>query len=337
MPGKSGLTFGPASRVVTVSNGNSAGNDFSAAAVPTWTISGTISPLPAGNGVTVTLSGAASGTTTTNSAGIYSFAGLANGSYTVAPNKSGFTFSPANRAVTVNNANISGTDFTASSPPPPTSISVDATAWGDGATARPNISSAAFSTTTGNELLLALVATDYVSGSNTVVSNVTGAGLTWILVVRTNVRRGTAEIWRAFSPSVLSNVTVTAALSQSVASSITVMSFKGVDTSGTNGSGAIGATRSASAASGAPTATLVTTRNNSWVIGTGNDFDRPVARTVGQGQTLVHQYMPPVGDTYWVQMRTSSTPVSGTSVTINDTAPTGDQYNLSICEVLPAP
>jgi hypothetical protein len=29
--------------------------------------------------------------------------------------------------------------------------------------------------------------------------------------------------------------------------------------------------------------------------------------------------------------------VAGTVVTINDTAPTGDRYNLSICEILPAP
>jgi hypothetical protein len=69
----------------------------------------------------------------------------------------------------------------------------------------------------------------------------------------------------------------------------------------------------------------------------GNDFDNAIPRTLGAGQTLTHQYMPPAGDTYWVQMRSSPTPASGTSVTINDTAPTGDRYNLSICEVVPAP
>ena len=30
---------------------------------------------------------------------------------------------------------------------------------------------------------------------------------------------------------------------------------------------------------------------------------------------------------------TSAVPLSGTSVTISDTAPTGDRYNLTICEV----
>jgi len=49
---------------------------------------------------------------------------------------------------------------------------------------------------------------------------------------------------------------------------------------------------------------------------------------------MVHQYLAPVGDTFWVQRRTASTAASGTLVTINDTAPTGDRYNLSVCEIL---
>jgi hypothetical protein len=73
------------------------------------------------------------------------------------------------------------------------------------------------------------------------------------------------------------------------------------------------------------------------VLGVGNDFDNATARTLGTGQRLVHQYLTPTGDTYWMQIQNAPTPLSGTSVTINDTAPTGDQYNLSICEILPAP
>jgi uncharacterized repeat protein (TIGR01451 family) len=113
------------------------------------------------------------------------------------------------------------------------------------------------------------------------------------------------------------------------------MSFGGVDTSGTSGSGAIGATGTGNGTSGAPTATLVTTRSNSLVLGAGNDWDNATGRTVGSGQVLVHQYLAAVGDTYWVQRQSSPTPASGTSVTINDTAPTTDRYNLSIVEVLP--
>jgi hypothetical protein len=115
-----------------------------------------------------------------------------------------------------------------------------------------------------------------------------------------------------------------------------VVSFSGVNTSGTNGSGAIGATNSANSNSGAPTATLTTTQNNSWIFGVGTDWDNPIARSVGPVQTMIHQDVSTSnGDTYWVQMQTSPTPLSGTSVTINDTAPTSDRYDLSIVEVLP--
>jgi hypothetical protein len=161
--------------------------------------------------------------------------------------------------------------------------------------------------------------------------------LTWALIVRTNTQKGTAEIWRAFTPAPLTGVTVTATLSQSVVSSMTVMSFTGVDASGTNGSGAIGSTGTGNSLRGAPTASLLTTRDNSLVLGVGNDFDRAVARTPAAGQSVVHQYLTPTGDTYWAQMQNNPVTLSGTRVTISDTAPNNDQYNLSICEVLQAP
>jgi len=215
-------------------------------------------------------------------------------------------------------------------------VGIDATASGDRSSASTTIATRAFSTAFGNELLLAFVTSDYTSGANSRVTAINGAGLTWVLVTRTNAQSGTAEIWRAFAASALSNVTVTATLSQRVAASITVMSFTGVDTSGTNGSGAIGAVGSANANPGAPTTSLVTTRNNSLVAGVGNDWDNAISRTLGPAQTMVHQYLATVGDTYWVQRQTAVTAMSGTTVTINDTAPTSDRYNLSICEVLPA-
>jgi hypothetical protein len=112
--------------------------------------------------------------------------------------------------------------------------------------------------------------------------------------------------------------------------------FKGVDATGTNGSGAIGATGSGNSGQGAPTASLVTTRNGSWVLGVGNDYDNALSRTPGAGQVLVHQYFAPVGDTYWVQRQNTATAASGTTVSINDTTPTTDRYNLTICEVLPS-
>jgi hypothetical protein len=220
--------------------------------------------------------------------------------------------------------------------PPPGVLAIDATASGTIGSPMPAITSSTFSTTGTNELLLAFVGADDATPGNTVTS-VTGAGLTWVLVVRTNTQRGTSEIWRAFAPTPLTNVTATANLAQSAAGLIQIVTFTGVDTTGTNGSGAIGATKSASAASGAPTGSVTTTRANSWVWGVGTDWATATARTIGSGQTMVQQYLAPVGDTYWVQRRTATTPTSGTVVTINDTAPTADMWNLSIVEILPRP
>ena len=222
----------------------------------------------------------------------------------------------------------------ANQPPAPT---IDAKAFGDQGSPSASVMTSGFSTTSPNELLLAYVATDYLSGANTTVTNLTGAGLKWALVIRTNTQGGTSEIWRAFATSPLTSVIVTATLSQSVASSITVMSFKGVDTSGTNGSGAVGAIGTGNASEDLPSASLVTTRNNSWVFGVGNDYNNAISRTPASGQSIVHQDLAPVGDTYWVQMQNGPTAWSGTNVTINDTAPSTDRYNLSLCEVLPAP
>jgi hypothetical protein len=216
-------------------------------------------------------------------------------------------------------------------------ITKDATVSTDRATASTSVASPAFSTISGGELLLAFISTDYLSGANTTVSSVAGAGLTWTLVVRSNGQSGTSEIWRAFTPAPLSAAVVTATLSQSVVSSLTLITFRGADTSGTNGAGAIGATVANSAATGAPSAILVTTRSNSWVFGVGNDFDNAIGRTPGTGQSLVHQDLAPVGDTYWVQQQTSPTPLSGTSVIINDIAPIGDRFNLAIVEILASP
>ena len=68
------------------------------------------------------------------------------------------------------------------------------------------------------------------------------------------------------------------------------------------------------------------------MFGVGNDFDSATARTPGANQVLVHQALPAVGDTYWIQ-RTAAPIPTLSSVTINDTAPATDRYNLFIAEI----
>src|SRR6266481_154926 len=77
-----------------------------------FNMSGTITPTAAGNGAAVALSGPASASATADSSGNYTFAGLANGTYTIAPSHAGFTFTPLSQNVTLSTANVSGVNFT---------------------------------------------------------------------------------------------------------------------------------------------------------------------------------------------------------------------------------
>jgi len=114
-PLKSGYTFSPISKSVTVNNGNVTGQDFPGSlSIVTYNISGTITANSSGlEGVTVALSTSSTiTTTTTDTAGNYSFAGVTNGTYKVTPSKSGFSFSPTTSPVAVNSGDTFGQDFT---------------------------------------------------------------------------------------------------------------------------------------------------------------------------------------------------------------------------------
>lgn len=100
----------------------SASVDLLPTAPTTYTVSGNIS----GTSATVSLSGLSGATTATDSSGNYSFTGLQNGLYVVVPSKTGYSFSPATKSVTVNSASVSGVNFTAVVlPPAPRTVSLN--------------------------------------------------------------------------------------------------------------------------------------------------------------------------------------------------------------------
>lgn len=117
-PSKTGYTFNPSSSAVTLSGGNVTGKNFAATAnaAPTYAISGAVSGDVL-SGVTITLSGAGSATTTTNTSGNYTFSGRVDGNYTVTPSLAGYTFSPANLAANVSGAAVTGKNFLATAVP----------------------------------------------------------------------------------------------------------------------------------------------------------------------------------------------------------------------------
>jgi len=219
-----------------------------------------------------------------------------------------------------------GCTATASNTAPTAQVTVSA----EGAGA---VTTAAFSTTSGGQLLVALAASDgpIAPAANNQNLTISGAGLTWTRVQRAATARGVSEIWTATAPTLLTNVTVTSTQSVTVVNngpvnqSMTVVAF-------TNASG-IGASAVASATTGAPSVSLVTQAGGSAIYGVGNDFDNAISRTVPANQTMVHESFPPSFDTYWVQMLNATNAPAGATVTLNDTAPTTDQWNFAIVEI----
>jgi hypothetical protein len=66
-------------------------------------------PLP---GATMNLSGAAIANTATGADGTYGFSGLSNGVYTITPAKAPYLFTPQNRSLNINEADVVKQDFT---------------------------------------------------------------------------------------------------------------------------------------------------------------------------------------------------------------------------------
>lgn len=207
-------------------------------------------------------------------------------------------------------------------------LSIDRQVVAHQATASTTISSPGLTTTQAGDVILAFISSDGSRTTRQTFASVTGGGLSWTLRTRSNAQRGTSEIWQAVAPTTVANMVVTATRSNgSYVGSMVVTAFAGAD------GGANGATLAASGRATAPTAQLTPTKVGSWIWAVGNDWDRATARTVGAGQSKVDEFLP-MGKSFWVQRQTA--PSTGTTlgpVTVNDTAPTTDRWNLALVEV----
>lgn len=110
-PTKTGYSFTPSSRPVTIEGLDVTGINFVATTAPTYAISGTVtldgSPI---EGVAVTTRGASA---TTGTDGKYQLTGLVDGSYTVVPTKAGYNFSPKSQTVAISGADKADVNFAA--------------------------------------------------------------------------------------------------------------------------------------------------------------------------------------------------------------------------------
>jgi fibronectin type III domain protein len=213
----------------------------------------------------------------------------------------------------------------AATPGPAGPITVDKMVFTDGSG---TMTSPSLTTTTANDLLVAFVAGGGPKGAGKQTYTVSGAGLTWTRVTRSNKQSGDSEIWWARASGTLASQTVTATpAAGNFHGSLTVVAF--AEAAG------IGVTAIASAATGAPDLPLPNTGTGSWVFAVGNDGNNAIARTPVSGQLIVHQRVDTaVGDTFWVQSTTAPNTATGT-VDIHDNAPTSDQWNYAGVEILP--
>jgi hypothetical protein len=180
------------------------------------------------------------------------------------------------------------------------------------------------STPAAGDLLVAFVSGRGPAGKSQ-TATVSG-GLKWAFVGRENTGRGDVEVWDARAAGKLSNLSVTATERYTGSNvSLTVVAFK-------NAAG-LGKHATFHSTAGAPTGSLTTSDASSWVFAVGDDWLHSAGRTTGSGQVLDHESYDSA-DTYWVQSTSSVTSKAGTKVTINDTKPPKDPYNLILVEVL---
>lgn len=181
------------------------------------------------------------------------------------------------------------------------------------------------STPTAGDLLVAFVSGRGPAGKSQ-TATVSSSGLKWTLVGRENTGRGDTEVWDARASGKLSNLSVTATERYTGSNvSLTVVAFK-------NAAG-IGKHATFHSSAGAPTGSLTTSDASSWVFAVGDDWLHSTSRITGSGQALVHESTDSA-DIYWVQSTSGTTPKAGTKVTINDTKPPKDPYNLVLVEIL---
>ncbi len=184
-----------------------------------------------------------------------------------------------------------------------------------------------FQTVLPGETLLALVSADGPQAGRQTAA-VSGGGLQWKLESRANTSSGDAEVWEAVAVTATTISPISATLSAGgYDESLTVVAMEGAD--------GAGATAHASGVSGAPHVTLTTEAATSLVFAAGNDWDRAVARKLPVGWVMLDQWLNTgTGDTYWSQYTNQTTGPAGSHISVADTAPTNDSWNLAAVELV---
>lgn len=196
--------------------------------------------------------------------------------------------------------------------------------WNVSADGTSSVTTASGGSVTAGDTLVAYVEAD-AAGAGSQTATVSGCGQSWQLLARQNAQNGDTETWSVTGAAAQSSCTVTATLGNSgYKMSLTAADYTGAGTpTGTTGH----------AASGAAAVTVSSIPSGSALWMAGNDWDNAISRTLLSGDALVHQNLPSVGDTYWVENQAAA---AGGTQTIGTSAPAGDQWNAVAVVIPPA-
>ena len=164
-----------------------------------------------------------------------------------------------------------------------------------------------------------IIVSIHTSNNTALVPSATGLTFVQVGANLSYASNGEQQIYRAFASSQLSALTVTLTGSANPQSSVEITTFSGTDTTGTNGSGAIGATNTVTSAGAASSsAAVTTTRDLSLVIGAFAQTNS-TTMTAGTSQTIRSSSVTQTFSRGIIETQNSTTTPSGTSVTCNIT------------------
>lgn len=205
-----------------------------------------------------------------------------------------------------------------------------------GANGANSATSTSFTTSAVNEVIYVLSDTSNDSATVSSISNT--SGLTWVKIdsINKGASQGWVEVWRAFAASIISTQTVTVNYAGGFPqANIIVVPASGVDTTGTSGSGSVGATNKASANSTLPTTSVTTTRPGSLVIAAvGQDSNNSLTAGASQTKQTAKTTASALFSIINLLTQNANTSSSGTSVTMNGTFAGSAPWGIIAVEVL---
>lgn len=191
------------------------------------------------------------------------------------------------------------------------------------AAGRRSVTTPAIHTASAGETLVALVSA---LGTRQHAS-VSGAGLSWRLVRRSNAGGNDAEAWTAQVPGVAGQITVTSALSGGAGrQSLTVVALEGVR--------GVGASSASSGRAGAPGISLRTTDATSLVFAAG--ASGAASPSLPRGWEHLHSEQA-AGSGLWSQYTSQPTGTEGTTVVANGGGSSAGTWNMVAVELLRDP